>query len=238
MRGFAWLLFALFSNLCFGQPASSNDDLFQKVRPDVSIVVKKHTTGADMVEVTMLNAQYPPDLLKEQMIALGKLAGSEPRGLIVQKYQLDPANRKLDFVKATFAMDNVIDTSAGVVRVQPFLKAMTGVKEPLRVDGFAIMFAGVRPGPSTVQRIRTGALDADAKFVSDPAGLEYRILVKTETPAQVEFPDKISERKPDAVPSGTPSGPPPTLWVLVGVSGLALGVLVYLALLRGGRNKS
>ncbi len=54
--------------------------LFDSQVPQITVSVKKHPMGADLVEVTVTAAGYPPELLRSQIKALGKYLQCEPRG--------------------------------------------------------------------------------------------------------------------------------------------------------------
>jgi hypothetical protein len=209
--------------------------VFGEVKPDVTIRITKHPTGADMVEITMLNPKYPEELLSEQVAYLGREMGSEPRGLTVQKYQLSNDNPNLVFVKAMFAMDGLVDLQTPALRIKPILKAFTGVPEPLTIQGLSIFYENVQQNKAFVRTINNASAVAEAKAFSQvPRGIEYRIRLKATKPEEVEFPDRVDEPKPAPVPSESTSSFSVTGTIAIGVAAVAAGALVYLALLRRG----
>lgn len=232
-----WLLAfcVLISAVAMGQQPE-RASLFDTIRPDMSIVVKKHPVGADMVEITMLQSNFPEALLQDRANALGAALGSAPRGLTVVKQQLDPNNPKLAFIKATFAVDGLTIPDQGRIRLQPLVQAFTGLPEDASVKGISIIFDGVSPSKNTVQTLATKAVDVEGRINAEPKGLEYRIHIKTSNPAEVEIPDRVEEPKPAPTPSASRGGIPIAFWIALAVAGIAAGILVYSALLRGGRS--
>ncbi len=203
-------------------------------RPDVTIVVREHSMGADMVEVTMSRSDYPQDLLLKQMQDLGARLGSTPRGLTVGVAVIDKANPGLNFIKAKFAVDGLIDRGAGQLRVRPLLQALAGAPEPFTIGSILLLFDGERPGPRTVKSHRTAAVEAEGRVTADPPMIEYAIRLKNQNPETIDFPDLAPEPSAVKKPSEKSSGTPVLFWSAVAVAGLAAGALVYLALLRGG----
>lgn len=203
-------------------------------KPDVTIVVREHSIGADMFEITMSRSDYPADLLRSQVSEMGRLLSSPPRGLAIGEVKLDPANPSLTFLKARFAVDGVIDRPGGVLRLEPVLKAFAGAPEPYTVHGLLILFDGERPNPSTVKSHRSDSVEGEGTFTASPPLIEYRVRLKSQDPSKIAFPEKVPEQRPVQNPSDEKTGTPVLFWSAVVVAGLAAGALVYLALLRGG----
>jgi hypothetical protein len=203
-------------------------------QPDVTVVIREHSTSADMVEVTMSRADYPPELLREQLERLGAELGSPPRGLNVAVVKMAPNNRNLQFVKATFAVNGILDRAGKRLDIQPILRGFAGAREPFTIDSLLIIFDGERPGPRTVKSHRSDAVEAEAAFVAAPTEIEYHVRLKTQDPAKIEFPPQAPEPTSDAKPSEERSGTPVLFYAALGAGALAVGALVYLALLRSG----
>jgi hypothetical protein len=206
--------------------------LFASVRPDVSIVVREHSSGADLVEITLLNKDYPATLLNSQVASLGRLLGSEPRGLQVFRYQLDPDKPGLTFLKAKFAVDGLVE-GPDKLNIEPVLKALCGAPEPFTIRGISLLFADRMADAKTIRNLDDDAVAAEASTSFEPPAVEYRILLKSQDPQAIRFPASAPERKPEAPPSVKQSGAPAWAWAALAVAGLAAGALVYLALLRG-----
>ena len=62
--------------------------LFDSVRPQVSVVVREHSTTADLVEITVLDPNYAPELLRAQAEAIGIATGSPIRGLHLLRQEM------------------------------------------------------------------------------------------------------------------------------------------------------
>lgn len=205
-------------------------------KPDISITVKKHRMGADEFEITLLDGRYDPNRLRAQIAKLGEMIGVLPRGVMVQRESLDPSKPGLDFVKARFAVDGIIRPEDSTLRIDPIIKSLMDGQEPA-VRSVQLVFVGVKPSAKNVQRFQTDAIDAEGFYSSEPSGLEYRIVIKTDNPDAFTFPDNIGERKAERRPSSAPSGISPVVLGLIALAGVSAGVLVYSLLLRGGGTK-
>lgn len=212
--------------------SSVGKSLFDTVRPEATIVVKRHKMGADQVEVTMEDPNFSPDDLKARVTRLGRELGSEVRGLTVGHYSLAPDNPRLTFLKALFVVDGITQPNGEFIRIQPILRAFVG-----GVKGLTLQFENVQYQKWTVRTLDTAALSAEARIHTAPIpGIEYRVLLKTNDASKVEFPDRMPEPKASTTPSETPREDRDYLgWIALGVAGVAAGALVYLALVRRGR---
>lgn len=206
-------------------------------RPDITIVAREHSLGPDIVEVTLSKGDYPEDLLRRQLEDFGKRLGSAPRGLAVGSVQLDPGNPSLKFLKARFAVDGFIDRPQGALRIEPLLRAFAGAPEPYTIGTILLLFDGERPGAGTVKRHQTDAVEAEGRVNDEPPMIEYAIVLKSQTPDKIAFPDKVLEQSAVPQPSQQESGTPVLFWGAVAAASLAAGALVYLALLRGGSGR-
>lgn len=205
--------------------------------PGVTIVVRKHPTGADLVEITMLDPEYPEDLLRTQCEAIGLETGSAVRGLAVYRHKVDPSNAKLAFVKAQFGTDGLIDRQTGALRIEPLVRPFAGNPADKEIRNISISFAGERPGVRTLQRYLSDsvALVGRATQVT-PVGVDYRVALLKQDGRSIQIPDlsPVTEAKPDQQGSDG-FGATTMIWVLVAVAAIATGALVYFALLRSGR---
>ena len=107
----------------------------------------------------------------------------------------------------------------------------------LAVTGFTIEFQGVVPTKITLSKYTLpGVVTGEARFTNDAPlkGIEYRIKLFTQDPAQITFPDKIEPGKPPSAQPVPMSDNRTTIIVLVCLAGLAAGALVYFAMLRIG----
>lgn len=211
-------------------------NLFASAAPEANITISKHPMGADMVEITMTPLGYPPKLLRSQISALGKYLNSEPRGLEVYDYVLDPSNAKTHFTKAQFAVDGIIDRKLGSVRLNPFAKAFAGAPDPWTVHGLDIQLKSEVPTAKMIKVWRGQGVLLQGQFnpTKDAilSAIEFRMLLKSQDPAKMDIPEPgdapVSKRTSSATT-------PPMDWATIGVflvAALALGALVYSLLLR------
>jgi hypothetical protein len=200
-----------------GKTAAPGENLFATLKTDVSVVVKKHATGSEFVTITMLSGDYPAKLLQDQILMFGKLMGSAPQGITVERVEVDPEKPYLAFLRGSFAIHGLIDLAEGKLRIQPLLQAFTG-DHGQTLEGWTIIFEGLQPSSTTVQTYRAGPVTGQARYSTKPVGTEYRIRVQTQDPAEVSFPDRIAEPSVPQSPSPPGSGPPIAIWILVGVA--------------------
>lgn len=226
------VLFAAAMALCQqgGQPKP-----FASVRPDVMIVVRKHATGGDLVEVSVLHPDYPSELLQRQILAIGGYLGSPVNGLALRKDQIDPGKPELAFLKGSCGTFGLWNKDQGTVRLDALVKAFVGAPEPYAAKGLSIMFVGLIPQVSTLRKLENDSITLEASENKDPQGVEYRIGLKTQDAQKVEIPTGKPERKAPEKPSKGQATLPVFVWAAIGAAGVAAGVLVYLALLRGRR---
>jgi hypothetical protein len=211
----------------------SGEGVFASVKPDLTVVVTEHQTSAEIVEVTVLNRKYPPDLLRSQIESLGTYVGVAPRGLQVYDFQIDPNNKGLSFLKARFAVNGLIDRAGSKLRVLPIVKAFAGAPKPNEVKGIAIVFAGEHPLATTIKKYEDETVVLEAVAKDSPPSVEYRIGLKVQDPDRIHIPEDRPEPTAPLESSESTGGfPGVTMWAIV-VAGAAAGVLVYLALLRG-----
>lgn len=206
---------------------------FADVRPDVAIVVRKHSTGADLIEATVLNPEYPAEILQRQMQEIGLQLGAQLNGLELHQSQIDPDNTSLTFLKATCGTFGLWNKDTGVVKLDALVRSFLGAQEPYTVKGMSVLLAGMRPSATTIRKLDNKGVSLEA--TESELGVEYRIGIKSQDPNDIVIPAGKVEPSVPKNPSKDHEGPPVFAWAAIGVSGLAVGVLVYLSLLRGRR---
>lgn len=213
-----------------GAPGGQARSLFLTVKPQVTVVVREHNTGADLVEMTLLDPHYPPEVLQSQIATLGALLNSKPRGLHVYRQQI---LKDLSFIKATFAVDGLVDPQKGL-RLAPIVKALAGAPGKRALRGMSIIFEGQAPNERTVRRFASPAVEVEAQADPGFGGIEYRVRLLTQDPARIDLPDGAPVPVQPAVPVPKPprGGVDWTLIALFGVAAIAVGALVYSLLLR------
>ncbi len=234
MRHALALVAALAPLLALPQPAADPE----LVAPQVTVAVRKHSMGADLVSVAMVSADYPPELLRAQCERVGQATGSPVRGLEVR---LEGPREGLRIVRASFATDGLIDRLEGELRLEPLVRAFLGAPAPHTVTSFLVLFPGEQPVEGkTLQDYRSDVVSLKARAVASPPGIECRIVVGTQDPALLTIPSRFVPDEGTRVERGTPPGPNPVLVGLLVLAGLAAGALVYSLLVRssGRRHRS
>jgi hypothetical protein len=231
LRVFTAGLIALTASAVCAQQRPPQESLFGKVRPQITIVVKEHVSGADMVEMTLLEARYPPELLRNQIGVLGLRLGSEPRGVQVYSETLGD-NDRLAFTKASFAVDGLIDRPMGIVRLGPIAQAFSGAPEGHRIEALTVIFDGEVPNARTVQTFHTDHVSVEGRYNRDFGGLEYIVALRTQDPELLSIPETVAQAERASAQNSSAPRTDWLLWTLLGIAAVAAGCLVYWSLLR------
>lgn len=205
-------------------------------RPDAIVTVQEHSSGREMVEFTMLDPKFPPNLLQGIVERLGMELGVAPSGFksYVEEFGSGSADR---FVKARIGVIGLIDRSQGIVRLQPLARAFSGLPAPHTVKALRIMFEGEAPNPTTISTYASPSVVVDGQISRDPVGLEYLVVLREQDPIKIEIPERHME-KPETPPAPKATAPSPIpLIVIIAVGSIAAGALVYFAVLSGGRGR-
>ncbi len=221
----------LFTLLSLGLTQGTATNLFTSVKPEATIRIRKHSMGADLVEITIGDSQYSPEALREQIRRLGTELHSEPRGLALSQVEFtknDPAGA---FLRANFAVDGLTDPAQGIYRIGPLARAMAGGPKGHEIHGLAIIFEGLAPTDTTLVEygIRDGSpVSVLGRYEPGPIGLEYRVALNTQDPTQIVIPDRKSAAPPVTPASAnSPSSTPWLLYAAVAFFALTIGALVY-----------
>jgi hypothetical protein len=202
--------------------------------PQVSITLREHNLGADMVTITVLSSSYPEDLLLRQIQTMGQGAGSAPRGVAMGRVQMGSQSAQ-SFLKATFAVDNIIDRSSGTLNLGAVIHAFMGAPAPHTTSSMMVTFDGEKPNSKTLRSFSDKAVTLAATASEMPPGLEYRVMLHTQDPKLVTIPSDPAEARHRTQaaqgPATSPVMPLPVL-ILILAGGAALGVLVYFLSLR------
>ena len=210
--------------------------LFDSQVPDATITVTKHPMGADMVENTMTKNGYPPQLLDSQVRQLSKTIGSDPRGVQVFDYVLDPTNPDTHFTKATFAVDGIIDRKLGSVRINPLAKIFAGAPKPWTIHALDLEFKGEVPTERMIKiwRSKSAVVEGRYQDLKDPklAGIEFRVELLSQDPAKLDIPEPGESSKTVSKSKTDVAGTDWTAISVLVVAALACGALVYSLLIR------
>lgn len=200
-------------------------------------MAREHSTGADMVEMTVLDPNYPPELLQRQIEAFTENLRGGLRGL--ELFRLTRTEGGEGFLKASFSTDHFIDRPEQAYDLQALARAFADSPEPFGVEGLLVIFESEMPTGRTLQ---TYAAPDDSVWVEGtvlPMGLEYRIVLNTDDPEQIVIPNSFEPGPEEPMESEEPT---PTeadevvpLWLVASgilLAGLAVGGLVYFAVIK------
>lgn len=230
------LVGVLIATGAWGQPTlPTNPANLPTTTPDAIIVVRDSTGGADLVEVSMVKAGYPKDLLRAQCQRLVQEAGGDLRGLQIFERRMRQEDPQSAFVKAYFGTTNLYDPVAGSLNLQPIVRAFTGTAAPYTIDALIVSFSGHRATERNLNLYRSDAVEVVGNALTAPAGLEYRITLKTQDPAKIEIPDRYTPPPPKPVEKAAESNSAALRILLIVGGSLLAGALVYFLVARLGR---
>ncbi len=207
-------------------PAKPQTNLFATMKIEATVVVRKHSMGADLVEITPLAVNYPVKDLREISDRISKELNGSVRG--VQLYEVTQTGQGR-MIRISFGCDGLIDRAKGVLRINPIARALAPTTGAASIRSFLVQFENEVPGAKSIQRFSSDALDVEAKTAGDQYGVEYRIVLKTHDPKAIDIPEgeaKHTNQTPPQVPSSDKA-----LWIVLGIAGLGAGALVYCLLL-------
>ncbi|MDX2065857.1 MAG: hypothetical protein SFX74_08965 [Fimbriimonadaceae bacterium] len=230
VRPVAWIALSLLLTAgALGQTATPN--LFDTVRAEVTLVIREHTGGADVVEVKVLDPNYDPARLQAEINQLGEDLRSKPRAVRIyeQKFGTRPQDK---FLEATFAVDGLLEKDR--LRLAPIARSFGAA--PTR--GLAVVTENYRPTDDAVMYFRDERVELQGMALPGSIGLEYRIRILTDRPETIEIPETARQVSKKTPARRTNSEPQVLLWSVLGVAGLAAGLLVYSLLLRSRGNRA
>lgn len=230
----AWLglVLAVTGTAALGQTAPPDPTL---TKPEATIVIREHPTGAELVEVTMLAPDYPLDVLRQIAEQVGALAGSPSRGVYVHVVELVQGQK---FAKASFATNYLIDLDSGALWLEPVVRAFAGAPEPYRLRCLAVTFVGQAATASTLKSYRTPQVALEARFLpaaasgTMPPAIEYRVAINTHNPAEISIPKTYEPAQPPETSPTKKGAVSPIAIAFIGISMVAVGALVYWLVLR------
>ena len=233
----AFPLFLLILGIFGGTQLCVAQSLFQTVTPDVLVLGKKHPSGADIVEVSVTSATFPPELLQQRLTAMCTDLGYGPHGLQVYNAQINGSGTPMNFLKAKFGTNGLIDNASGALRLQPIARAFAGIPAPNTVKGISVTFDSLKPDSRTLRTFKNSAVELEAQYNQPPAaGLEYRVSLLKQEPNAITIPDHAeptpAKTTSDTKADASAASPPWVTGLLLGVTAIAFGALVYFGFLR------
>ena len=208
-------------------------DLFRTVAPQATIIVTKHNSGADVVQITMLDPNYPAETLRAQIADLGKRLDVEPRGVQVFTFNADTSGTTQGFLRASFAVNGLIDDTRDRLRLQPIVQAMAGVPAPFTLRGLGVIFANRQASRATLAAFSSPAIQLQGTVQASPPTLEYRVKLLEQAPDRIVIPDTAEPIEPVKPSEGKAKGVDGLTIGLIAAAVLAAGALVYSLALRG-----
>lgn len=230
------VLFLAALTTVFGQGQSP--DLFRTVRPQLMITIRRDPNGsaADLLELKSTDADYPPLQLQQQILKLGESLNSQPRGLSFERHAV-AAN--MSSVRATCAIDNVIDRKTGQFHLTEIARAFAGGEAGHQVTGLSLSFLGERPGKKTLLAFGTEAdgVQVQGDYNATFGSIEYRVKLNSQDPARISIPEGGEQNAPQRPSSDGRNSVDWSLWGLIAIAAIAVGALVYSLLIRTATSK-
>lgn len=217
--------------------AAAAQQLVSSVAPQVVVMITKHPSNADMVEVTALDPKYPTDLLRTQCTELGQLSGDPIRGLSIFAQGIGDGLPPL--IKAKFATSNLSDYAAGTFNLSTIAKAFAGAKAPQTINGMEIKFLDVTPTEATLRTFASKGVAVAGTYDAASRVLSYKLRLISQEREAIDVPSTFVKQVQK--PAEKPQKPRTNfmVWGLIAVGALAAGVLVYsLLLMRGSGTRT
>jgi hypothetical protein len=215
---------ALFAACSQGQEAAKS--LFDTVRPDLTVYVRRHSLGADLVQVVPTDARYDPAQLRSELEALGNALGSPTRGVQVYARELSPGNPNLRVVTASGAVDGLTNDRGGVA----FPSLVSAFGPNPKVEGLALILEGFRVGPDTLRSYQGKGFALEGRVFEEPPLVEYRIRILSRDPK--DWTLATAPAPSQTKPSGGERDDRNLLLGLLALAGVGAGALVYSLVLR------
>jgi hypothetical protein len=224
------LLFAALSAWSQGVIPPQSDDGFRAVRPDVLVYVEGHAAAGEIVQISMVNPDYPAETLKNQVEDLCKRLNSPARGLQVYTYTMG-SNSKLKFLQASFATTGMTD-GEGNANLTPLLQALAGVPGPFTIKGVEVFYNGFDPPIKGPKNFTSPAVVITGRRDSSPPQVEYSIQLQSQNASEIQVETKPPTAEPTINQPPVEKSNRVMLWCLILLAGLAGGSLVYFLLIK------
>ncbi|MBL8060070.1 MAG: hypothetical protein JNK63_05055 [Chthonomonas sp.] len=206
------------------------------MRPDASVVIKQDS-GSELVNISMLDPNYPVSLLQQQIGNLGSEVGVPARGIMVfaQQYGESESQR---IVKAQFAVNGLMNRVRGEVNLQAVVRMFAGAPSPYTVNVVQVILDGETPQERTLRTYSNEGVVVSGTSNSNPNTIEYLIQLKTQDKTKIEIPlSHIPEEKPAEKPKPEPGLNTNLLIALIVLASIAAGALVYFLMVGRSPNR-
>ncbi len=221
----ACLVLALYAST-FAQTTAAPVQGALAVHADMVVFLRRHTTGADVMEISMVEADYPASLLTKQVNDLCARLKTPAIGLQVYTDQMVAGDPKLQFLHATFATAG-LTSDDGTINLNPLIQAFAGAPAPHTIKGMNVIVDDFTPSPKTIKDFPGPGAVVQGRIDSNPPDVEYQIQLLSQNPSDinVQVGVPIVERKPSRTPErGTNTV---LIWSLTVLAGLGASALVY-----------
>lgn len=225
-RALVAILLAASARLAFGQGVPLPD--LKGLHTDVTVSVYKHPIGADMVTLTVLDPDFPPEVLSREAAEIGGALGTPIRGLKLSRELVGPKGAP-GLLSASFATNGILNGERGI-KLQPIVRSLAGGTGHAKVSGIDVILRDVKTSPNMIKDYASDAVIVRA--ADSPEGiLNYRIELLAQDPGRVVIPDLVEEPKPTREVTVRRSSMA-VIWILVGLGAIAVGAIVYNLALR------
>ncbi|MCW5942035.1 MAG: hypothetical protein KIS66_07370 [Fimbriimonadaceae bacterium] len=210
--------------------------LFSSTNADISLTVRQTDSAAADCEVTAIRRDYDPKVLVAQIQRLGQELGSEIRGLRVDTKEVGTAKPQT-FVKAAFGAFGLFDPVTGASGLQAVARAFCGAEGSNAVRALSVTFLGFAPTSKTLRTFSSDKVLVEGRFNENPVFVEYVVALLTQNAEEIVIPKVYEAPAPPEKVAPTSGGLPPLVWVSLVVAAVALGALVYFAMLGSGSRR-
>jgi len=203
----------------------------QSLRPNVIMTITEDKSTAELVEITMVDANFPRKVLEQIVSNFGIQTGIQPRGVMIETDEITQGQL---FLKAKFGINGLIEPGMGEIRLEQIAKAFVGLPAGTQIKNIQIMLPGLLPSSQSIKYHANAYCDVQGTFSRNPQGLEYLIRLRTTDATKISIPPKVLPEKKENKKNEQKSEPNRlSLYGLVGLAALAAGFLVYLLFVKG-----
>lgn len=227
----------MFGALGFSQEGTgTKTSLFSSTNAEISLTVRRTSSAASDCEVTAIRRDYDPKVLVAQIERLGKELGSEIRGLRVDTKEVGTAKPQT-FVKAAFGAFGLYDAATGANGLQAVARAFGGGDGANPVRAISVTYLGYAPTAATLRTYASDKVLVEGRFNEEPQFVEYVVALLTPSADEVVIPSLYEAAAPPTKAPPLETGLPSVVWVALVVAAVALGALVYFAMLGSGSKR-
>lgn len=160
------------------------------VKPEVLISVEPVEGGLQKVTVTVFESGYPAQLLRQQVLGIGRETNKNVDVVQVVKTDLG-TNTTLGLTRAVVITSGLIGPEAGQFNLNALVRPFLGAEAPNTIDSMLLMFVDQQAGPHTVQQISSGAVRLVGTQYQNPDSVEFRIVMLGQDPAQIDIVNMV-----------------------------------------------